>query len=96
MKPALVDESTRIKRWHDASLDAIEAEERALDRAPRPDEVRRFNERKDTVERVAKARRTWVDEGLRTVDTPCSASPPCSSRGRRARERPRSGRQKRR
>jgi hypothetical protein len=70
VKPALVDESTRIKRWHDASLDAIEAEERALDRAPRPDEVRRFSERKDTVERVAKARRTWVDEGLRTVDTP--------------------------
>jgi len=70
VKPKLVEESRRVAKWRDNALDAIDNDERALGRAPRADERRRFEERRAAVERAEQARRAWVEEGLRTVDAP--------------------------
>ncbi len=71
--PKLRTEQRRVKRWYKASIaqiDEVITKKTAQGRKLRSDEQRRFDEQRAVVERRMKARAKWIDDGLRTIETP--------------------------
>jgi hypothetical protein len=68
----LKPEQKRVKKWRDAILDRLDAQQAALTakRRLRADEKKRFEQQTTDVEQRVEARQRWIDEGLRAVERP--------------------------